>query len=117
MFDFGGANKATTDNNSHSNLVHSYCAILAVLQIYNLILMLFSSRNFCIKKKSKLLTIKFRCFETSPYPDVNVRDRLARQINLPESKIQVFMKVNFLKIDVRNCKRFGSKIDGLSTEK
>lgn len=65
-----------------------------------------------IKKKSKLLTIRFRCFETSPYPDVNVRDRLARQINLPESKIQVFMKVIFFKLTLEIVKGLVQKSTG-----
>uniref|UniRef100_A0A914LDX8 Homeobox domain-containing protein n=1 Tax=Meloidogyne incognita TaxID=6306 RepID=A0A914LDX8_MELIC len=32
------------------------------------------------------------CFEHQQYPDVSVRDKLAKQTNLPESKIQVWFK-------------------------
>uniref|UniRef100_A0A914I552 Homeobox domain-containing protein n=1 Tax=Globodera rostochiensis TaxID=31243 RepID=A0A914I552_GLORO len=33
-----------------------------------------------------------KCFQLSQYPDVSIRDRLARDINLPEAKIQVWFK-------------------------
>nr|CAD2204591.1 unnamed protein product [Meloidogyne enterolobii] len=39
------------------------------------------------------------CFEHQQYPDVSIRDKLAKQTNLPESKIQVFLgkiNLNFL---------------------